>query len=176
MRATVCSFVFLVFAPLAQAQVASVPLRQVTSPAQGQERERAACRYMLTRGDDKYYRDNVRSFLELAKRGFSDSSADLAIQNMGDGASIAVLKIVDPSDLTKPEFVKAYLKMARISFSQPELTVCAEDKTPEVTLFLFNYLREKVNDRDLQDQIDSTKQYVLNQTKADASSPAEPPK
>jgi hypothetical protein len=156
-KALVSSVVFLVFASFLPAQVTA------PAQAQGQGRERAACRYMLTRGDDKYYRDNVRSFLDLAMGGYSLSNSDLAVQNMGDGASIAVLKIVGPSDLLKSDFVKAYMEMARTAFSKPELTVCAEDKSPEVTLFLLNYLREKVNDNDVQREIDSTKQYVLEQ-------------
>ena len=57
-------------------------------------------------------------------------------------------------------FVKAYLQVIRTAFSEPQWTVCAEDKTPEVTL---DYLHEKVTDGDLQHQIDSTKEYVLKQ-------------
>jgi len=49
-------------------------------------------------------------------------------------------------------------------FSEPRWIVCSEDKTPEVTLFLLDYLREKVSDDELQRQIDSTKEYVLRQT------------
>ena len=102
--------------------------------------------------------------------GGSLSATDQGLQALGDGASVDVLKIVAPDDLVKPEFVKAYLDLASTAFSQPERTACAEDKSPEVTLFLLNYLREKVNDKELQRQIDSTKQYVRNQTEQNVDS------
>jgi hypothetical protein len=86
------------------------------------------------------------------------------IKMLGDGVSVGVLKTVSPKDLAKPEFVKAYLEVIGIVFSQPQWIVCAEDKTPEVTLFLLDYLREKISDEELQREIDSTKQYVLKQT------------
>lgn len=154
MRMCVCSLAFLAFASLAGAQVASLP--------QGQVGE-ISCGRFLPPTDDKYYLGNVRSFLALAQRDFSYSATDQAVQNMGDGASIAVLKIVPPDDLIKFGFVKAYLGLARTAFSDPKLTFCAEDKTPEVTLFLLGYLREKVQDKELQDEIDSTREYVLKQ-------------
>jgi len=168
MRAISCAFAFLMVASVARAQV-NLPQAQ-----EGPETMAKACRFMLSMSKDKYLLDNVRSFLNLAEEGGMESHAELGVQNMGDGVSIAALKITDPNDLLKPEFAKAYLKMARAAFSRPEITVCAEDKSPQVTLFLLGYLREKVNDRDLQDQIDSVKQFIRDQTKAAAASPAEP--
>jgi hypothetical protein len=162
-RAIACSFVFLVFTSVARAQVSSLPQAQQTPETMAK-----ACRYMLSFSKNKYFLDNVRSFLDLVKMGGMDSHAELAVQNMGDGVSIAVLKIVDPNDLLKPEFVKAYLKMVRTAFSRPQSTFCVEDKSPEVTMFLLDYLREKVQDKELQREIDSTREYVLKQ--------AEPPK
>jgi hypothetical protein len=157
MRATLSGLVFLVFASLSQAQFAS--------PPQGQGKEIPSCRQFFLARDEKYYLDNVRAFFDIAKGGGSLSSTDQGVQALGDGVSVDVLKIFAANDLVKPEFVKAYLEMAKTAFSRPELTACAEDKSPEVTLFLLNYLREKVNDKDLQRQIDSVKQYILNQTR-----------
>jgi len=93
------------------------------------------------------------------------------VQMLGDGTSVGVLKAVSPKDLTKPEFVNAYLQVIRIVFSEPKWAVCPEDKTPEVTLFLLDYLREKVTDEELQHQIDSTKEYVLKQAGPARQSP-----
>jgi hypothetical protein len=84
-----------------------------------------------------------------------------AIKMLGDGASVGVLKTVSPKDLTKPEFVKAYLQVIRTVFSEPQWIVCVEDKTPEVTLFVLGYLKDKVSDKDIQLEIDSTREYVL---------------
>ena len=58
-----------------------------------------------------------------------------AFKNLGDGTSVDVLKVVDPSDLTKPEFVKAYLRVIRVAFSQSEMTLCEEDKSPKLRSF-----------------------------------------
>jgi hypothetical protein len=170
MRAIVCSFVFLVVALVARAQAPSLPQVQP-----GPETMAKACRFMLSFSKDEYLLDNVRSFLDLVKLGGMESHAELGVQNMGDGASIAVLKIVDPNGLEKPEFVKAYLKMVRTAFSRPELTVCAEDRIPEVTLFLLDYLREKVEDKELEGQIDSTKEYVLKQAGSPKQWPTQGP-
>ena len=154
MQKTAFCLGLLMFASLARAQVASLPQGQATE---------LSCERFLPTTDDKYYLENVRSFLALAQRDFSMSAADQAVQNMGDGVSIAVLKIATPSDLMKPDFMKAYLLLARTAFAQPKLTFCAQDKSPEVTLFLLGYLREKTANKELQDEIDSTRQYVLKQ-------------
>src|SRR5208282_1861858 len=132
MQKTAFCLGLLMFASLARAQVASLPQGQATE---------LSCERFLPTTDDKYYLENVRSFLALAQRDFSMSAADQAVQNMGDGVSIAVLKIATPSDLMKPDFMKAYLLLARTAFAQPKLTFCAQDKSPEVTLFLLGYLR-----------------------------------
>lgn len=145
--AVVCSFVLVTFALLVQGQGSEIP----------------SCRAFLAASGEKYGVGNVRSFLDLAIRGAGLSFADQGVQNLGDGATVAFLKIVPPGDLRKPEFIKAYLRLARTAFSSPELTMCSEDRSPEVTLFLLDYLREKVTDKELQGQIDSTRGYVLRQ-------------
>jgi hypothetical protein len=102
-------------------------------------------------------------------------SAGQAIQMLGDGTSVGVLKTVSPEDLTKPEMVKAYLKVIRIVFSEPQWIVCPEDKTPAVTIFLLDYLREQVEDKELPGEIDSTKEYVLKQAGPPKQSPIQFP-
>jgi hypothetical protein len=157
MRPAIFCFILFSFAPLARAQG--------TLLAQGQGREIPSCRALFLAHDDKYYLGNVGAVLDMMRTGGSLSFVDQGIQNLGDGASVDWLKIVDPKDITKPQFVKAYLQMVRTAFSQPKVTACKEDRSPEVTLFMLGYLREEVNDKNLQRQIESTKQYVLNQTK-----------
>jgi hypothetical protein len=93
-------------------------------------------------------------------------------------AGIAVLKLVPHEELTMPKFVQAYLYMTRVAFSRPGMTVCPEDRRPDVTLFLLGYLHDKVTDPDLRTQIESTEKYVRDQTKAvppAASTLAQPP-
>ena len=167
MRTAACSFLFLATVSLTQAQISSIGSGQTS------------CEHFPAR--QQLLLNNVRPALELAMHGgkvmfgggivYADTSAERDIQMLGDGTSVGVLKTVSPKDLTNPEFVKAYLQVIRTAFSEPKWTVCAEDKTPEVTLFLLDYLREKVADEELQRQIDSTKEYVLKQAGPTRQSP-----
>jgi hypothetical protein len=169
MRVSICTFAFLVLTPLAQAQLSTLGPGQISCKDYSSAfRNLALSRY-------------VRPALEQAMPGRKVMTGGWvvdaqppdwpAIKMLGDGTSVGVLKTVSPRDLTKPEFVKAYLQVIRIAFSEPQWTVCAEDKTPEVTVFLLDYLREKVSDEELQREIDSTKQYVLKQAGPPKQSP-----
>jgi hypothetical protein len=154
MRATISSFVFLAVASLAQAQIGPGGQRPVA----------LSCEQFSLTYHQKYFLDTVRAGLKAAMLGQELSPTDPGIQNLGDGASVAVLKVVDTKDLTTSKMVRAYLQVVRAAFSQPQLMIaCGDDKAPDVTIFLLDYLREKVKDKELQRQIDSTRQYVLNQ-------------
>lgn len=161
MRVSMYTFAFLAPALLTRAQVASVD----------QGSKVPNCEQFSLAYHQKYFLDNVRGALKIAMLGGATDSGDRGVQNLGDGTSVGVLKVVDPKDLTKPKFVGAYLKVIRMAFSQPDMTICPEDKSPEVTLFLLNYLREKVDDKELQHEIDSTKEYVLKQAGLRKQSP-----
>jgi hypothetical protein len=171
MRVSICTFAFLVLTPLAQAQLSTFG---PGGPGQISCKDFSASRNLAL--GNTY----VRQALERAMPGRIASAGGVgwiadaqppdwpAMKMLGDGLSVGVLKTVSPKDLTKPEFVKAYLLLIRYVFSEPKWIVCPEDKTPEITVFLLDYLREKVTAEELQHQIDSTKQYVLNQTKVDS--------
>jgi hypothetical protein len=152
MRATISSFVFFAVASLAQAQIGP-----------GDQRLPAlSCGQLSITYHQKYFLETIRSGLKAAMLREPMSDTEPSIQNLGDGVSVGVLKVVDPKHLTTPKFVKAYLQLVRTAFSQPQMTiVCGEDKAPNVTIFLLDYLREEVKDKDLQRQLDSTREYVL---------------
>jgi hypothetical protein len=152
MRATISSLVLLAVASLAQAQI---------GPG-GQRPLALSCEQFSQTYHQKYFLDTVRAGLKAATLGEALSDAEPGIQNLGDAASVAVLKVVDTKDLATPKMVRAYLQVVRAAFSQTQMKVaCADDKTANVTIFLLDYLREKVEDTELQRQIDSTKEYVL---------------
>ena len=50
-------------------------------------------------------------------QGVSLSATDQGVQALGDGASVAVLKVVAPNDLVRPKFAKAYLDLATMQSS-----------------------------------------------------------
>jgi hypothetical protein len=122
---------------------------------------------------DRYSLVSMKSALDLAEAGLSFSLADLAVQNNGDGMSVAILKLVPTEQLTTPKFVKGYLSMARTAFSNPEATLCDEDRRPDVTLLLLDHLHNKVTDADLRTQIESTQKFVLDKTKSVAANSTE---
>jgi hypothetical protein len=174
MRVSICGFAFLVLTSFAQAQLSTIGPGQVSCEPFSAHRN-----LMLGR--------LARAALEQAMPGKKEMTGGAgwavdaqppdwrAIKMLGDGTSVGVLKTVSPQDLTKPEVVKAYLKVIRIVFSEPQWIVCADDKTPEVTVFLLDYLREKVTNEELQREIDSTKEYVLKQAGPPKQSPLDFP-
>ncbi|HXX18987.1 MAG TPA: hypothetical protein VEJ46_06260 [Candidatus Acidoferrum sp.] len=168
MRPTICSLTFLMLTSLAQAQISFIGPGQISCEKFSARRNLLISRF-------------VRPALDLAMPGrkimVGGGVVDAqppdwpAIKMLGDGFSVGVLKTVSPKDLTKPEFVKAYLQVIRTVFSEPKWIVCAEDKSPEVTLFLLHYLSEKVSDEELQREIESTTEYVLKQAGPARQSP-----
>jgi hypothetical protein len=174
MRATICSFLFLALAPLTQAQLSPVPEHPISCEHFSAHRNLLINSFVRPALDQAMPGEKV---MIGGGGGVVDAQPPdwPAIKMLGDGTSVGVLKTVSPQDLTKPDFVKAYLKVIRIVFSEPQWIVCAEDKTPEVTVFLLDYLREKVEDKELQREIDSTKEYVLKQAGPPRQSPIEVP-
>lgn len=85
------------------------------------------------------------------------------IFQLGDDASIALLKILDDRQLTDPVTLSHYLPIIHDAFSHPENITNEVDKTPRVTLFLLNYLRQNVKDTSAQTQIQATIGYVKKQ-------------
>ncbi len=120
-------------------------------------------------GQGRYGLSTFRAMLGMTERGVSITFNDAAVRSAGDGLSVAILKIAGREELLTPVFIRAYLRLAQTAFSQPELIACAPDKNPDVTLFLLDYLREHVDDKDLLAQIDAAKGYVVDQTTNTAS-------
>jgi hypothetical protein len=133
MKAIICGVVILALASLAEAQIGAAGERPLA----------LSCEQFSMTYHQKYFLDTVRAGLKAAMLERELSPTDPGIQNLGDAASVAVLKVVATKDLTTPKMVRAYLQVVRTAFSQPHLMIaCVEDK-------------------ELQRQIDSTKEYVL---------------
>jgi hypothetical protein len=90
---------------------------------------------------------------------FSPTQRSLA--RLGDGVSIALLKLIEEQDLTSRDTARALLSIIRDAFEQPQLIEIDVDKEPKVTLFLLRYMQLRVSDsevrRDIQETIDSVK-------------------
>jgi hypothetical protein len=119
--------------------------------------------------DDPYsitfVQNNFKSAMALPGGKFGSAVKDF--QRLGDGVSIAILKILEEQDMKNPKSVEACLSLIRDSFSYPPIISINVNKKPKVTMFLLNYLRQSALDPQIQRDIQQTIEYVQHQ----ASSP-----
>jgi hypothetical protein len=66
-----------------------------------------------------------------------------SLLQLGDAASIAVLKIYPLDDLVKSENASVYLTILRISFSDRSRVLEKSDQDPRVTSLVLDYLAQK---------------------------------
>ena len=111
---------------------------------------------------DHYSLRVVQAILRLRSGGqkfiFSQNQKSLA--RLGDGVSIAILKLLDEQDLKNPQVIRDFLPIIQQGFSQPELISLEADRKPSVTLFLLNFLRHNVVDPQTQRDIQQTVEVV----------------
>jgi hypothetical protein len=86
------------------------------------------------------------------------------IYRLGDGVSVALLKILDDSELANLEKIRMILPIIRQAFSHPELINIQVDKDPKVTEFLLKDLQRDISDPTVRSQIGQTLEYVRKQT------------
>jgi hypothetical protein len=86
------------------------------------------------------------------------------LSRLGDSVSIALLKILEGSDLKNPEKVRDLLPIVRDSFSQPQFISIEADRKPKVTLFLLDHLRQNIADAQVQREIEQTMEFVKERT------------
>ena len=91
------------------------------------------------------------------------SFTEKRINRMGDGVSIALLKIYDIDELKNPKYIKAYLPLIEAAFVAPRIITIAEDKNPKVTMFLLKVLQRDVMDEGLKVKISDTIKYIEKQ-------------
>lgn len=124
---------------------------------------------------DHYFVGFVREALDFYKnpehvpqssmeaRKYTNGSPSLL--QLGDGVSIAVLKIYDRSELAKPQNAHAYLTAVRNAFSGRNGVLEKSDLDPKVTLFVLDYLREQeVSEPDIEKRISYMTGCVKNFT------------
>jgi hypothetical protein len=98
--------------------------------------------------DDRYSVSVVSSALQLLHWERPVTGGDIKhylwpLLPLGDRVSVAVLKIYDADELTRPENAHAYLTVARNAFSDRSSVLEKSDTDPKVTLFVLGYLKEK---------------------------------
>jgi hypothetical protein len=100
-------------------------------------------------GSDPYSVSFVNSALQFIQKGGSSvegkkyTHLSPSLPQLGDGVSVAVLKIHDRNELIKPENANAYLTAVRLAFSDRNRVSDKSDREPRVTLLVLDYLEEK---------------------------------
>lgn len=115
-----------------------------------------------TCADDPYSIDLVRANLRNVSAGgeVGPSSVVKYFQRLGDGVSIALLKILDEKDLTDSKTVESFLPLIRHSFSYPLIISPRVNREPKVTLFLLRYLEKNVSDGKTRRDVQETTEFV----------------
>ena len=81
----------------------------------------------------------------------------------GDLVAVAVLKMLDDSEMASPETAKFVLVMVRMAFDCPEYCVkVTDDRRPRMTLLLLEHLNEITGGK-MQTDIEEVKQSILQQ-------------
>lgn len=108
--------------------------------------------------------------LVIVRNAFQRESVGLAfgadmkyIPRLGDACAIAILKIVNSDDLVKPETAGVVAAMIHNAFSYPQIIAIQEDKNPKVSLFLLDYVRDKISAPDVKLHIEQTIAFVEKQ-------------
>ena len=110
---------------------------------------------------DPYCYRCVDAAFEMLKGGGSFSGAFHGIPLMGDQASIAIAKLWSADELATAQNTRAYLRLVEIAFANPAKILRREDRNPNVTLLLLDYLEIKqAQDAVLTKQIEFTKRFV----------------
>ncbi|HEV3315345.1 MAG TPA: hypothetical protein VG488_00200 [Candidatus Angelobacter sp.] len=115
-----------------------------------------------TAESDPYSTRVVKFELKMrADRGkFINSATQKQLHRLGDGVSIALIKILGEADLVDPKNIKSFLPMIQDAFAYPDLIARDMDKKPTVTMVLLKYLGQTVTDTETQKEIQETMAFV----------------
>lgn len=111
---------------------------------------------------DSYSLNIVQFVLKMRSGGqkFIFTPAQKQLYRLGDGVSIALIKILDQGDLINPKTVKDILPIVVDGFDEPKLIALKANAKPGVTLLLLDYLRKNVRDVELQRDIEKTAEHI----------------
>jgi hypothetical protein len=116
--------------------------------------------------DDPYSLSIVRFELKMrsGQSRITHSFSQKHLARLGDGVSVALIKILDEQEMINPTTVSAFLPMIRDAFSQPALISPEVNRKPQVTLMLLSYIRERIKDLNLGAEVESTANFVREHT------------
>jgi hypothetical protein len=82
------------------------------------------------------------------------------LARLGDGVSVALLKILDDSSITDAAFARGVLSVIRDAFSEPQLISAESNKTPTVTVLLLDRMGKLAVNAQVQEEITQTIDFV----------------
>jgi len=97
----------------------------------------------------------------MSSNGLSLSFTEKSLNRMGDGAAIALVRILGEKSLTQPTQVRDVLSIVRQAFTAPRIITREADRAPKATLFLLNWLRDLPASRELIPKIEETRTFVI---------------
>lgn len=132
--------------------LAALPLMAVTSGAQdnGDPYSIAAVRFELQ--------------MRVGELRMRHSFSQKQLARLGDGVSVALIKILDQQEILDPKTLPVVMAMIREAFSNPSLISIEENKKPQITLMLLDQLRSKLRDQQMNAEIDETVSFVKGHT------------
>jgi hypothetical protein len=113
--------------------------------------------------DDAYSIRLVENLLRYPSQlgsGFGEKQ----LARLGDRVSIALLKILGEDELAKPERIRTLIPLVRAAFLEPKLISLAEDRKPNVTVFLLKHLKQEAKDPQLKKEVSDLTDYVKQKT------------
>ncbi len=114
--------------------------------------------------EDVYSVEFIRNAVKNPNLALGVSFTEKRINRLGDGISIALLKIYDANELENPQNIKNYLPLIEAAFVAPRIITIAEDKNPKITMFLLKFLQKEVTDTEIRTKISDTIKYIEKQT------------
>jgi hypothetical protein len=120
---------------------------------------------------DPYSLEAVSAAMNRLSQGFHVGLDTKTLVPLGDRCAVAILKIVDQRKLSDPKTAKTISETIYTAFQMPQYIQTVPDRQPQVSLFLLNYLKERVADTAAQLQIRQTIQFVERQTQVGPPGP-----
>lgn len=116
--------------------------------------------------DDPYFIGIVGFELKMNSGGrrMTHSWSQKRLVQLGDGVSVALLKILSPDDLRNPERVREFVPIIQACFAQPSAISLEANRDPRVTLFLLDHLRQDIDDPEVRELIRQTEELVRQKT------------
>src|SRR4029077_12039186 len=119
--------------------------------------------------NDPYSLERVKDTMDRLSYGLIFGWDTRDIPALGDRCAIAILKIVEVPELVQPKTAEGVLRTIHLAFARPDLIRIKEDRKPKVTLFVLNYMKDKIPDPETQRKIEETIEFVRLQSHSDTA-------